>query len=326
MENKEKTARSYGRKELLEALKQEVQKLCAVDEKVEVQEMVKNNGVIKLGMAIQEQGKSVRPLIYLEPYLRSLNEGNTMEETAQSIYAVHRKCCGQEPAVVNRFFQVELIKDRIIYQLINLEKNREILETIPHRVIGKDLAVVFAVLWEKDDAGMMTTKIKWEHVRYWQMEEEELWELANKNTPVLLPVVVESLEDVLMDLLKAQFEESGITFNEGAWDKVLDAHRSRGEQQESIRSKLYVLTNVHKTWGASVILYPEVLKTVSQKLGGDLLILPSSIHEVLFMRDNLSEYGELAEMVKEINKKEVLPEEVLSDSVYIYTAKENMIH
>ena len=108
MENKEKTTRLDGQKEIFEALRQEVQKLCTVDDKVEIQEMVKNNNVVKLGMTIQEQGKPVSPLIYLEPYLRSLNEGTAIEETAQSIYAVHRKCRGQELAAANEFFQAEL--------------------------------------------------------------------------------------------------------------------------------------------------------------------------------------------------------------------------
>lgn len=52
MENKEKTTRLDGQKEILEALRQEVQKLCTVDDKVEIQEMVKNKGVVKLGMTI----------------------------------------------------------------------------------------------------------------------------------------------------------------------------------------------------------------------------------------------------------------------------------
>ena len=324
MENKEKTTRLDGQKEILEALRQEVQKLCTVDDKVEIQEMVKNNNVVKLGMTIQEQGKPVSPLIYLEPYLRSLNEGTAIEETAQSIYAVHRKCRGQELAAANEFFQAELVKEKVIYQRVNLEKNREILETMPYRVIGEDLAAVFAVLWEKDDTGIMTIKIKQEHMRYWQIDEDTLWEWAGRNTPRRFPVIVKSLEDVLKDLLKKQMEKSGIRLNEEAWDKLLDSHRSQTKEKEFIQSKVYVLTNRYNTWGASAILYPEVLKTIAQKLGGDLLILPSSIHEVLFMRrENIPEYHVLAEVVKEVNKKEVLPEEVLSDSLYLYSGKDD---
>lgn len=81
MGNREKTVRLYDQKEISEAIRQEVQKLCGDDCKTDIQEMVRNNGVVKLGMVIQEPGKSASPLIYLEPYLRSLNEGNTVKES-----------------------------------------------------------------------------------------------------------------------------------------------------------------------------------------------------------------------------------------------------
>ena len=71
--------------------------------------------------------------------------------------------------------------------------------------------------------------------------------------------------------------------------------------------------------GASVILYPGVLRMAAKKLGGDLLVLPSSIHEVIIMRwENGAEYDEITEIVKEINQKEVMPEDVLLDSVCFY--------
>ena len=74
--------------------------------------------------------------------------------------------------------------------------------------------------------------------------------------------------------------------------------------------------------GASVILYPDVLRMAAKKLGGDLLVLPSSIHEVILVRhENIGEYDKIAEFVKEINQKEVLSEDVLSDSVYRYEEK-----
>lgn len=40
-------------------------------------------------------------------------------------------------------------------------------------------------------------------------------------------------------------------------------------------------------------------------------------------KDPLGEYHVLAEVVKEVNKKEVLPEEVLSDSLYLYSGKDD---
>ncbi len=49
---------------------------------------------------------------------------------------------------------------------------------------------------------------------------------------------------------------------------------------------LYVLTNDFAHNGAACVLYPDKLKTSQTGLGSDLLILPSSIHEVLIVADS----------------------------------------
>ena len=41
--------------------------------------------------------------------------------------------------------------------------------------------------------------------------------------------------------------------------------------------------------------------------------------------ENEAEYDEITEIVKEINRKEVMPEEVLSDSVYFYYCKDDSL-
>ena len=58
----------------------------------------------------------------------------------------------------------------------------------------------------------------------------------------------------------------------------------------------------------------------------DILILPSSIHEVLLLPDDdpLS-YDELGHLVTHINQTEVVAEDRLSNQVYLYSRKEDRI-
>ena len=78
--------------------------------------------------------------------------------------------------------------------------------------------------------------------------------------------------------------------------------------------------------GAACILYPDVLRECSRKIGGDLLILPSSIHEVILMPDHGNgNRAELREMVEEINQTQLEAEEVLSGQVYRYERNTNKI-
>lgn len=319
-------AEGYSTKENLEkeleAIKKEVEKRCTGNGKVEIQEIEKNNGVIKYGMIIHNEKKSVSPLIYLEPYLMELRKGKPIEETAESIYYIYQKWNKSDSIIASNDLNVGLAKDNMIYQLISLEKNEERLRNMPHRIIGEDLAVVFSVLLEKNNQAMMSAKISHDCLKHWGMKEEELWELADKNTPKLLPVKMERLTDVLIDLLKAQIEESGIELNEEAWNNLLDTHKKQMDEQ--VELPMYILSNQYKVWGASTILYPGALKAAAKQLDGDLIVLPSSIHEVILVRKEMMlDYDTMAEMVKEINQKEVLEEEVLSDSVYLYCRKDD---
>ena len=63
-----------------------------------------------------------------------------------------------------------------------------------------------------------------------------------------------------------------------------------------------------------------------KKLGGDLYILPSSVHEVILIpkTKDLS-VKELNEMVCEINSSQVPTEDVLADCIYEYSRKKKAI-
>ena len=157
-----------------------------------------------------------------------------------------------------------------------------------------------------------------------ELSEEELWILANKNTPKLLPVEMESLSDLLIALFKTSIEKNGVTLKQEAWDKLQEAQREQIHETKGIESQMYVLTNKYKLWGAAAFLYPGVLKATAKRFGKDLIILPSSVHEIILIpQDDLEEFGDLSEIVKNINDHDVLPEEVLSDSVYRYCCEDD---
>ena len=62
-----------------------------------------------------------------------------------------------------------------------------------------------------------------------------------------------------------------------------------------------------------------MLKEFADSQGSDLVILPSSIHEVLLVpyKERL-DFEYLRQMVRNINGLEVPPEDQLSDEVYLY--------
>ena len=80
-----------------------------------------------------------------------------------------------------------------------------------------------------------------------------------------------------------------------------------------------VITRESQLYGASVLLFPEVFKKIEN--GKPFIILPSSIHEVIVINEGEDNMG-LANMIQEINRTQLAPEDILSDHPYYYDGKE----
>ena len=78
-------------------------------------------------------------------------------------------------------------------------------------------------------------------------------------------------------------------------------------------------------FGAIVMLYKGVLRKFAKEHGG-FYILPSSVHEVLFMpRGTGIGENDLLSMIQQINEEVVDPYDILSDSLYYYDDESEMI-
>lgn len=86
------------------------------------------------------------------------------------------------------------------------------------------------------------------------------------------------------------------------------------------KKDLMILTNLEKRYGAAALFYPGVLKKLGDTYG-DLLILPSSIHEMLVLPAEeipWTQYRELEQLITDTNLQLVAPEERLTNHAYHY--------
>lgn len=87
-----------------------------------------------------------------------------------------------------------------------------------------------------------------------------------------------------------------------------------------MEKSIYVVTHEGRVYGAVAALYKGVLNQLAEKLGSDLIIIPSSVHEVLVLpKDESYRSAEIwNRMVREVNETQLEGEEVLSDHIYLY--------
>lgn len=285
---------------------------------VKIRRVIKNNDTVLEGLVICKQQEHFAPTIYLNPYFEEFKQGIEMQEIIGQILCVYKQNADVSFGNGNAEELVDFgnLRDKVVYKLIQRKSNQELLKKIPY-VEFLDLAIVFYLILDESRNGQMTALIHNSHMDSWGTTKEELFQLAGKNTPELLPVQIKTMKEVLKGILKENMKDD-------LWDIVGD--EMIGELLGEDRVPLYILSNKRQMNGACCILYENCLESFAAEQEADLIILPSSVHETLLMpeREETS-YEDLSHMVTEINQSEVLEEDRLSNQIYRYSRSSGTI-
>lgn len=214
-------------------------------------------------------------------------------------------------ADIRPFLNYDSIRQDIVYRLINTERNTALLEDIPHMEF-LDLSIVFHCMVSQEETGYATILVHNVHMKLWDVSVEELHQAAKENTPRIMPYELKSMTEVLCEITEAENPEE------------YDYDRCMEEFADSV--PMYVLTNQKMIDGASCMLYPDLIREISDSAGSSLFIIPSSVHEVLILPvENTEEGEEVKSMIREINDTQTEPGEILSYSLYYYDREQGKI-
>ena len=187
-----------------------------------------------------------------------------------------------------------------------------------------DMAIVFYVVFDMNEFGNASILIHNSHLDIWGISKEELSELAHKNTPEILGVSIQSMSEVMGEMLRADIQKN-MSFE--ADDQTVE---DMMEQMISgVDNNMYVLTNTHKLNGAVLMTYPEILREFAmQHQVEKVIVIPSSIHEALLLiGDSVlnMEFDYFNSMVQEVNDTTVNDDEILNNHCYLYTVSDNKL-
>lgn len=266
---------------------------------VDLQEVTKVNLTLD-GLTIRKQGENIAPTIYLNQYFNQFNDGRAMDDIVQDIIKVYENNQPENIMDVFKtedFYDFEKMKEKIVLKVINTGRNLDLLEQVPHLDMeGLGLSVVFYVslMTGEQSAGIL---IKNEHLKLWEKTVSDLLTVAEVNTNRMHAFVVKSMNEVLSGMFG--FEEDLIPEDVPA---------------------LYVLTDENKTFGASQLYLKDKIREFAEKNSCDVYILPSSVHELLLLRDDFPNIKPefLKEMVREVNATEVSEQDFLCDGAFLY--------
>ena len=255
----------------------------------------KNNGVEMDGLVIHEQDIDLSPTIYLGGYYDMLLNGRSFDEVFDSIVDSYENHKNTSIGVSDFFSDFNWVKKHLVIRLINRGKNADLLSEVCH-VPFLDLALVFAVRMEVKSGLFGSALIYDRHAEFWDTDAMELFSYAKRSAPVQLPPMTAKMDDILS---KAVPECAQL---------IADASLP-----------MYVLSNSERNYGASVICYHHVIKELADELESDLILIPSSVHEIIAMPTYMGiPLDDLNGSIRLINEENLAPADVLSDHAYIY--------
>lgn len=284
----------------------------------------KNNGIILDGMTVRKNGKNTAPTLYLNSLYEDYKDGASFGEVFEHLRSFYDKHDGSDPddsissIYANIFESFDNIRTRILYKLINAEKNEKLLEDIPH-IIWNDLAIVFFYSYPRRSIGGATVLIKNEYISNWNVTIEDLIKCSTENMPKAAPAQLIPLTRMIAQLMgdADSFGEHDVTDEDISNADISNADTS---------TPMYVLSNRDRMFGAAAMIYSNRISLLAEKLEHNIYVIPSSIHEVILVPDmGNSDPDYLRDTIKEVNETQVEPEEVLSDQLYYYDRTEKKI-
>lgn len=279
---------------------------------VDIQRIPKNNGLTLTGLSICRNGKKLAMTVKLDPYFGQMGIGMTTEEAVADIIKTYQ---GSETPDIrpSDVLDFQRVKNKIACKLINANANREMLKSVPH-INWLDLSIVFYMMLGQSESGQMTAMICLEHMEMWGTTAEELCQIAYKNMEHLLPLKIMTMTEVMKEMMQKNLGEA---FTEELEDGL--------EDMGGIKP-IYLLTNNVGLHGACYMIPGLGIEQFAEEIGQDLVVIPSSIHEVLTVPYEAGmDLAYMSHMVQNINRENVPKEDWLSDRVYYYDRKEGML-
>lgn len=266
----------------------------------------KNNGLALHGVCIHKKGDSISPVVYLEEFIQHNVIGELNPENLADIFL--KKCHQEEipQTVVAGLKDFGMVKERVRIKLVNHAANLRELVNSPHRKF-LDLAIAYYLDLDIAISGQhASVAITNELMEIWGVSEDELYRLGMAKLLEKGACCITGMLDVLKEI--AQEEQSMISE-----EAVAEFEKDQNGPD------LYVAANQKRHLGANCLLNVSLLQELADRKGCNLIIFPSSIHELVILpQKDGNENCMGTEDVQAINTAQVAREDWLSNSIYRY--------
>lgn len=263
-----------------------------------VEKIYKINDTFKQGLVIKEADSICTPTVYIDRYEKDVIDGeSTFNEAVED--ALNMYLSSRNGPVVDRANDADSLPKSAKYTLrmVNINKNKHYLENTPIRMLNDELALYVVGELPCDAEAIMSFRVTNDYLKNIGITEEDMFERAFNN--------LKEEEFEIVDMFTVLGQLCGVP-------EMIDAKTDK-------YNPMFVASNKLRTLGAVILARNDILEEFAKEYG-DFYILPSSLHELLFIpKDLVPEHADLKELVRSVNETTVKDEDFLSDTVYFYT-------
>ena len=254
------------------------------------------------GITISPAGGNVGMNLNANQLFDQMQDGQSYEGVLAVAVSTAERGLHDMPAVdVSELMNYEAAKKYLCFDVVGSDRNADMLEKVPH-TDKENISMVYRLQLDSTENGAATVLITNAMMEQFGVTKEQLHADAMENAQEIRPADFRTMAAVMAEMMGMP-----------------------EEMMADMAPPMYVATNQDKVQGAAVMFYPDFMDQAAKELGGDIFILPSSVHEVLILPDDGNMNAqELKEMVTSINASEVSPEDRLTESVYHYDAQERI--
>ena len=249
-------------------------------------------------MMVKKKEETVVPVINLNHYYESYKNGMPREKILSEMkhIAEDRK----RDFDLSWIDDYEKIRARLFVRVNNLSRMNRI--PVPFTRI-EDLSLTYHAMVDTGESGLSSFTITTKMMERLHLTKEELHEDAIENSRRILPVKISNIFDVLERIVPREFDNT-----------------------ENCR-EMWIVSNTQEINGAAALFYPGVMEEISSFFAGSYYVIPSSIHEMIVLKDeNSISRAKLRETVRSVNRLVVKEEDWLSDHIYRYDADDKRLH
>nr|WP_303182506.1 DUF5688 family protein [Lachnoclostridium phocaeense] len=198
-------------------------------------------------------------------------------------------------AFVSNIIDYTFVKPKLRLIVMSANRNKKLGQQAVTWSFGPVMVQACVYIASGDGNNEGVVRIKPEHLKLWKVTEEQLFEDARLAEEDLF--TIHSDADLFTSLTQL----------------------GRQSKPNLPATAFYCINKWNEPFGASILAHPDLLYQYGLMLGmKDLVIIPSSLHEILIVTEEMLEgydLSDIKQMVKEVNEEEVAETDVFDDTL-----------